>query len=301
MPQTLEPARIAQPCTLTQADFDGFAALSGDHNPIHVDPAFASGTPFGATVSHGMLLFSRLRALMAEHYPDLPLTHQTLMFPAPSYAQEALTLELTPESEDSGNGITLRTAVRKPDGRLGLQGRCVLGGERPAATPSTPSDTLAGSASTHAAGRHAGQAAHPGPATAVTQAGAPASAAPGLARFFALAVGDTARLSRRFDAADVQAWAALAGQSHAPATLPEPLIAALFSCLLGEDLPGHGTNYLKQSLDMIAPARIGEALTASVTLTRLRADKALVDLHTRCTGDDGRVLCTGNALVLFRQ
>ncbi|WP_216180490.1 hypothetical protein [Verticiella alkaliphila] len=83
--------------------------------------------------------------------------------------------------------------------------------------------------------------------------------------------------------------------------MPEPLIGALFSCLLGEDLPGHGTNYLKQSLAFVAPARIAEPLTASVRITRLRADKALVDLHTRCTGADGRLLCTGNALVLFHQ
>lgn len=42
---------------LTQLDFNRFAALSHDDNPIHCDPAFAKTTHFGATVAHGMFLF----------------------------------------------------------------------------------------------------------------------------------------------------------------------------------------------------------------------------------------------------
>ena len=272
MSQSNEPLCIAARCTLSQADFDRFAALSGDHNPIHVDPDFAATTPFGATVSHGMLLFSLLRGLIAQHYPGMTMARQDLMFPAPSYAQEALTLVLQEEG-NTAQGLALRTEVHKQDGRLGLRGRCVLG---PA--PAQAEGVIA-------------RPVHPQGATV----------APGLTRFLALAPGDTASLDRVFTMADVSAWAMLAGQPEPSDDIPEPLIAALFSCLLGEDLPGHGTNYLKQSMLFLQPARIGEVLSASVTITGLRADKALVDLHTRCTGEGGRVLCTGNALVLFRQ
>lgn len=41
--------------TVTEADIVGFAALSGDWNPIHVDAEFASTTAFGERVAHGML------------------------------------------------------------------------------------------------------------------------------------------------------------------------------------------------------------------------------------------------------
>jgi len=34
-------------------DFDRFARLTGDDNPIHCDPVFAATTHFGATVAHG--------------------------------------------------------------------------------------------------------------------------------------------------------------------------------------------------------------------------------------------------------
>ena len=79
--------------TLTQGDFDAFAALSGDDNPIHVDPEFSARTSFGRTVSHGMLLYTILRGLAEKLAPGARQVSQELMFPAPAYADEALRFE----------------------------------------------------------------------------------------------------------------------------------------------------------------------------------------------------------------
>ena len=57
---------------------------------------------------------------------------------------------------------------------------------------------------------------------------------------------------------------------------------------------------LKQHMRFEEDARIGETLTATVTITHLRGDKALVNLDTLCTGEDGRMICAGDALVLFQ-
>jgi 3-hydroxybutyryl-CoA dehydratase len=32
--------------TVTQDDITGFARISGDHKPVHLDAAFAAATPF---------------------------------------------------------------------------------------------------------------------------------------------------------------------------------------------------------------------------------------------------------------
>lgn len=81
--------------TPTQADFDAFAAVSGDDNAIHVDPDFCARTTFGRTVSHGMLLYTKLWGLLKRHDPGLDLEMQTLMFPNPAFADEPLELHIT--------------------------------------------------------------------------------------------------------------------------------------------------------------------------------------------------------------
>ncbi|WP_281985280.1 phosphate acetyltransferase [Thalassorhabdomicrobium marinisediminis] len=109
-------------------------------------------------------------------------------------------------------------------------------------------------------------------------------------------IGQSARITRSFSAADQADFAALS-DVPAPPHVPEPLIAALFSYLLGVELPGSGTNYLKQELNFKAPAPLDVPLTATVEVTRIRADKHLVDLWATCVAPDGTVLCDGRALV----
>lgn len=114
-------------------------------------------------------------------------------------------------------------------------------------------------------------------------------------------VGSRERLERTYSAADLAAYARLSGQDCAATILPEPLIDALFSQLLGMQLPGIGSNYLKQESIYHEPARVGEMLTAEVEITRVREDQQLVDLATTCRGDGGRLLCSGRALVYIRD
>jgi 3-hydroxybutyryl-CoA dehydratase len=113
----------------------------------------------------------------------------------------------------------------------------------------------------------------------------------------AFTVGQKAEMTRSFSAADVSRYASLGGHEPAPGDVPEPLVNALFSRLLGVELPGEGTNYLKQECEFFDAPRVGEALTASVEITRLRPEKDLVDLKTRCVGEDGNLISEGRALV----
>jgi acyl dehydratase len=109
---------------LTQDDFDRFAALSGDDNPIHTDPAFSEKTRFGRTVAHGLLLCSVLRGLVDQLVPGGQLAEQSVMFPAPTFAGEVMrfSAELT-DPADPGAGIELRVQ-RVSDGRITCQGHC---------------------------------------------------------------------------------------------------------------------------------------------------------------------------------
>jgi acyl dehydratase len=54
--------------TVNQDQIDAFAAATGDHQWIHVDPAKAAEGPFGSTVAHGFLTLSLVPMLTWQVY-----------------------------------------------------------------------------------------------------------------------------------------------------------------------------------------------------------------------------------------
>ena len=270
--------------TFTQDDFDRFAALTGDDNPIHVDPAFAAQTEFGRPVAHGMFLFSQLWGLITTRFPtphSIELSAVNLVFPAPTFADEEVTLRAEVVEALAGNW-TFAVTVSRPDHMAGLEGAIVT--FAPYAARWTPlSWDWETEERTPFSGLRIGQRAE-------------------LAHTFAAdEVADYLRLSadgRRSRSLDADtATGGLEGSS-----LPAPLLGGLFSRLLGTQLPGRGTNWLKQFLSFPGPAgSVGEPLTAAVEVMRLRPEKDLVDLRTTCTNSAGELICDGRALVLVRD
>lgn len=75
------------------------------------------------------------------------------------------------------------------------------------------------------------------------------------------------------------------------------LSAGLFSALLGERLPGHGTVYLGQSLKFMAPVKLGDKVDASVTVAEIDAKRGRVRLDCEAKVGD-TVVIRGEATVL---
>ncbi len=121
--QTFTQTRV-----FSQAEFDTFAALSGDNNPIHVDPAFAARTRFGRTAAHGMLLYSALCGLLSAHFPGHAQHTQSFTFTAPTFTDEAMMLQAEVlEVQADRNKILLRTTITNPQGELTCDGETLLG------------------------------------------------------------------------------------------------------------------------------------------------------------------------------
>lgn len=51
---------------VTQEKINRWAKVSGDFNPLHVDPEFAKSTMFGGTISHGPMSIAFLSDMMAR-------------------------------------------------------------------------------------------------------------------------------------------------------------------------------------------------------------------------------------------
>ena len=75
------------------------------------------------------------------------------------------------------------------------------------------------------------------------------------------------------------------------------LTAGLISAVIGEQLPGHGTVYLGQSLKFMAPVRPGDTVHAEVRVIAIDHARRRVTLETHCAVGDTVVL-KGEALVL---
>ncbi len=112
--------------TFTQADFDRFAALSGDDNPIHVDPAFAARTRFGQTVAHGMLLYSLIVAAVGRDHSGAVQVEQDLVFPNPTPVGETVTVHLIPDGPPVEGRLRLTARLTRADGETVCQGHTVL-------------------------------------------------------------------------------------------------------------------------------------------------------------------------------
>ncbi len=124
-------------------------------------------------------------------------------------------------------------------------------------------------------------------------------------------IGDKAFISKTFSDEDVFRFANLSLDRN-PLHLDEEfgltsifghrivhgmLVASLFSGLIGMELPGKGSIYLGQSLSFKNPVAIGEKVTASVEIIKIRADKPIVTLRTVCVDSEGKVVIEGEAVV----
>ncbi|SEK29366.1 3-hydroxybutyryl-CoA dehydratase [Roseivivax marinus] len=75
------------------------------------------------------------------------------------------------------------------------------------------------------------------------------------------------------------------------------LTAGLVSAVIGEQLPGHGTVYMGQTLKFLGPVRPGDVVTAEVRVVDIDVAKRRVTLDCHCEVDGKKVL-VGEAKVL---
>ncbi|MCJ7702727.1 MAG: MaoC family dehydratase, partial [Anaerolineales bacterium] len=76
------------------------------------------------------------------------------------------------------------------------------------------------------------------------------------------------------------------------------LTSGMISALLGMKLPGPGSIYIQQTLHFRAPVYIGETITATVTVSKVRDNKPIITLETVCKNQEGTTVIDGEAVLL---
>jgi phosphate acetyltransferase len=130
--------------------------------------------------------------------------------------------------------------------------------------------------------------------------------------FDEIRVGDTASLTRTLSRTDVKTFAVLSGdvnpthvddayaRKHGDGRLiaHSMLSGALISSVLGNELPGPGTQYVSQELRFRRPLHAGDTVTATVTAREKRARTGTVLFDCRCANEAGEVMAEGIAEVI---
>jgi 3-hydroxybutyryl-CoA dehydratase len=114
--------------TITQEQLHAYADASGDHNPIHVDPAFAATTPFGGTIAHGMLVLALIGQMMHGAYGDRWLREGRLKVRFKAPTRPGSTVTASAESpKQSGDAIEHAVQCVNDAGEVLIEGRASLG------------------------------------------------------------------------------------------------------------------------------------------------------------------------------
>jgi 3-hydroxybutyryl-CoA dehydratase len=128
-----------------------------------------------------------------------------------------------------------------------------------------------------------------------------------------LKTGDQASITKTFSDADVRTFADISGDKnpihldddYAASTRFEKrlvhgiLVSGMISAVLGTELPGPGSVYISQTLKFRAPVYIGDTITATATVSKMREDKPIATLETVCKNQDGVVVIKGEAVLLL--
>jgi acyl dehydratase len=120
----------SEPRTVTAQDVLAFADLTGDRNPVHLDPAFARSTPFRRCIAHGLLGLSLVGGMTDEASPTRTIAFLGLRewhFRAPIYIGDAIRVRSRVlEKELQGRGrrgvVVSRVQILNQDDRVVQEG-----------------------------------------------------------------------------------------------------------------------------------------------------------------------------------
>ena len=83
--------------TISEADVYGFAGISGDTNPVHINEEYAGTTPFGQRIAHGMLSAALISTVAGTKLPGPGAIYvdQQIKFKAPLFIGQTARAEVT--------------------------------------------------------------------------------------------------------------------------------------------------------------------------------------------------------------
>ena len=113
---------------VTREMVEAFAEISGDTNPVHLDPEYAAGTVFKENIAHGILVTGLISKVLGCDLPGYGAIYvsQTVEFLRPVKLGDEITAKVeAKEKEDKRGRITFITTCTNQKGKLVVRGEAV--------------------------------------------------------------------------------------------------------------------------------------------------------------------------------
>ncbi len=106
----------------------GFAEISGDVNPVHLDEDFARGTIFGERIAHGILVTGLISNVLGNQLPGAGSIYasQSVTFIRPVKIGDEITASVEViEMEEKRHTVKCRTICTNQHGKVVIKGEAV--------------------------------------------------------------------------------------------------------------------------------------------------------------------------------
>lgn len=131
--RTFDDLAIGDSCErshqIVERDLQLFAAVSGDHNPIHLDPDYAATTQFKGRIAHGMYSGALISAALAMELPGPGTVYlgQNLTFKRPIMIGDTVTVKLTvKEKIEKKSIVVLDCTLTNQDNKVVVVGEATV-------------------------------------------------------------------------------------------------------------------------------------------------------------------------------
>ncbi len=113
--------------TVTESDIYGFAGISGDFNPVHVNRVGAEHSIFKKQIAHGLLGASFISTVIGMYLPGPGTIYmkQNLKFTSPVYIGDTITATVSIEDIQKENAV-LNTIVTNQNGDVVIDGDALV-------------------------------------------------------------------------------------------------------------------------------------------------------------------------------
>lgn len=115
--------------TVSESDVYGFAGITGDFNPVHVNAVYAAESMFERRIAHGMLYASFISTVLGMQLPGPGVIYlsQSLRFLKPVFIGDTVTAEVeVAEMFAEKNRVRFLTRCFNQDAQLVAEGESLL-------------------------------------------------------------------------------------------------------------------------------------------------------------------------------